>query len=41
VNELYGYLAGRSRTLSQESADRLAKAARTTAEEMFGRRKAR
>ena len=38
VNELYGYLAGRSRALSQESADRLAKAARTTAEEMFGRK---
>jgi cyclic pyranopterin phosphate synthase len=38
VNELYGYLAGRSRTLSQESADRLAKAARATAEEMFGRK---
>ena len=38
VNELYGYLAGRSRTLSEDSADKLAKAARTTAEEMFGRK---
>jgi cyclic pyranopterin phosphate synthase len=41
VNELYGYLSGRSRALSQESADRLAKAARATPEEMFGRGKRR
>jgi len=37
VNELYGFLSGRSSRLSQESAERLAKAARTTVDAMFGR----
>jgi cyclic pyranopterin phosphate synthase len=41
VNELYGYLSGKSRALSQTSTDRLAKAARATPEEMFGRGKRR
>jgi cyclic pyranopterin monophosphate synthase len=38
VNELYGYLAGRSRALPQDSAERLAKAARASIDEMFGRK---
>ena len=37
VNELYGFLSGRSSRLSQESAERLAKAARTNVDAMFGR----
>jgi cyclic pyranopterin phosphate synthase len=37
LNELYGYLSGRSGRLSQASAERLAKAARTSVEAMFGR----
>lgn len=41
VNELYGYLSGKSRALSQDATDRLAKAARATPEEMFGRGKKR
>ena len=38
VNELYGYLSGRSRSLPDASAQRLAKAARVSVDEMFGRR---
>jgi cyclic pyranopterin phosphate synthase len=38
VNELYGYLSGRSRALPQASAERLASAARTSVDEMFGRK---
>jgi len=41
VNELYGYLSGRSRALPEASAERLAKAARTSVEEMFGRKSSR
>jgi cyclic pyranopterin phosphate synthase len=41
VNELYGYLRGRSRALSAASAERLAKAARASTDEMFGRKTAR
>jgi cyclic pyranopterin phosphate synthase len=41
VNELYGYLRGRSRALSATSAERLAKAARASTDEMFGRKAAR
>ncbi len=41
INELYGYLSGRSRALSVDGLERLAKAARTTTEEMFGRGKPR
>jgi cyclic pyranopterin phosphate synthase len=41
VNELYGYLRGRSRALSAASAERLAKAARSSIDEMFGRKAAR
>jgi cyclic pyranopterin phosphate synthase len=41
VNELYGFLSGRSRALSPDSAARLAKAARTTVDAMFGRAAAR
>jgi cyclic pyranopterin phosphate synthase len=41
VNELYGFLAGRSRALSLSSAERLAKAARTSVDEMFGRKNQR
>jgi predicted transcriptional regulator len=37
VNELYGYLSGRSRALPAASAERLAKAARASLDEMFGR----
>jgi len=37
VNELYAFLSGRSSRLSQESAERLAKAARTSVDAMFGR----
>ena len=37
VNQLYGYLSGRSRTLPDASAERLAKAARVSVDEMFGR----
>ena len=37
VNELYGFLSGRSSRISQESAERLAKAARTSIDVMFGR----
>ena len=41
VNELYGYLRGRSRALSGASAERLAKAARSSIDEMFGRKASR
>ncbi len=41
VNELYGYLSGRSRVLPAESAEKLAKAARASTDEMFGRRNTR
>jgi cyclic pyranopterin phosphate synthase len=41
VNELYGYLSGRSRAISAASAERLAKAARSSIDEMFGRKGAR
>lgn len=41
VNELYGYLSGRSRALSSSSAERLAKAACASIDEMFGRKDAR
>ena len=37
VNELYGFLSGRSSRLPQASAERLAKAARTNVDVMFGR----
>ena len=37
VNELYGFLSGRSSRLPQTSAERLAKAARTSVDVMFGR----
>jgi cyclic pyranopterin phosphate synthase len=37
VNELYGFLSGRSSRLAQDSAERLAKAARTSVDAMFGR----
>jgi predicted transcriptional regulator len=37
VNELYGFLSGRSSRLAQESAEKLAKAARTSVDAMFGR----
>jgi cyclic pyranopterin phosphate synthase len=37
VNELYAFLSGRSSRLSQDSAERLAKAARTNVDAMFGR----
>jgi hypothetical protein len=38
VNELYGYLSGRARTLPAASAERLAKAARVSIDIMFGRK---
>jgi cyclic pyranopterin monophosphate synthase len=38
VNELYGYLSGRSRTLAPGSLEKLAKAARASLDEMFGRK---
>jgi cyclic pyranopterin phosphate synthase len=38
VNELYGYLSGHSRALSAGSAEKLAKAARASIDEMFGRK---
>jgi predicted transcriptional regulator len=38
VNELYGYLSGRSRAISEETAARLAKAARSSVDAMFGRK---
>jgi cyclic pyranopterin phosphate synthase len=38
VNELYGFLSGRSRTISDASAAKLAKAARASVSEMFGRK---
>jgi cyclic pyranopterin phosphate synthase len=38
VNELYGYLSGHSRSLSSGSAEKLAKAARASLDEMFGRK---
>jgi cyclic pyranopterin phosphate synthase len=41
VNEIYGYLSGRSRALSAASAERLAKAARASLDEMFGRKVSR
>ena len=41
VNELYGYLSGRSRALPAASAERLAKAARASLDEMFGRKVSR
>jgi cyclic pyranopterin phosphate synthase len=37
VNELYGFLSGRSRGISSDSAERLAKVARTSVDVMFGR----
>ena len=37
INELYGFLSGRSSKLSPSSADKLAKAARTSVDAMFGR----
>jgi cyclic pyranopterin phosphate synthase len=37
VNELYGFLSGRSRGISPDSAERLAKVARTSVDAMFGR----
>lgn len=37
VNELYGFLSGRSRGITQDTAERLAKAARTSVDVMFGR----
>jgi hypothetical protein len=37
VNELYGFLSGRSSRLPQASAEKLAKAARTSVDAMFGR----
>jgi predicted transcriptional regulator len=41
VNELYGYLSGHSRALSAGSAEKLAKAARASLDEMFGRKRTR
>jgi len=41
AGELYGYLSGRSRTLPDASAERLAKAARASVDEMFGRKGSR
>jgi cyclic pyranopterin phosphate synthase len=41
VNEIYGYLSGRSRAISAASAERLAKAARASLDEMFGRKVSR
>ena len=41
VNELYGFLSGRSRTLPPASAERLAKAARVSVDAMFGRKSER
>jgi len=41
VNELYGFLSGRSRALSSGSAEKLAKAARASLDEMFGRKGSR
>jgi cyclic pyranopterin phosphate synthase len=41
VNEIYGYLSGRSRALPAATAERLAKAARTSLDEMFGRKVSR
>ena len=38
LNELYGFLSGRSRALSTDSTQRLAKAARASLDEMFGRK---
>ena len=38
LNELYGYLSGHSRALSLEAAEKLAIAARSSIEEMFGRK---
>jgi len=38
LNELYGYLSGHSRTLSAKAAGKLAKAARSSIDEMFGRK---
>ena len=41
VNELYGYLSGRSRVLPPETAEKLAKAARASIDQLFGRKGAR
>lgn len=38
LNELYGFLSGRARSLPEPSAERLAKAARAKPSEMFGRK---
>jgi cyclic pyranopterin phosphate synthase len=38
VNELYGYLSGHSRALSSDSEEKLARAARASLDEMFGRK---
>jgi cyclic pyranopterin phosphate synthase len=41
VNELYGYLSGRSRALPAASVERLAKAARVSVDAIFGRKSER
>ena len=41
VTEIYAYLSGRSRAISAASAERLAKAARASLDEMFGRKVSR
>ena len=38
LNELYGYLSGHSRALSANTAEKLAKAARSSIDEMLGRK---
>jgi predicted transcriptional regulator len=37
VGELYAFLNGRTRALSAEAGERLARAARASVDEMFGR----
>lgn len=39
ANEIYGFLSGRSRSISDESAKNLARAARTSVAEMFGQKR--
>ena len=41
VNEIFGYLNGTSRSIAAASAQKLAKAARASVDEMFGRKTAR
>src|SRR5262249_38108516 len=41
VNELYGFLSGRSRGLPAQSAEKLAKAARVSVDAMLGRKNER